>query len=185
MLIAVVGPSGVGKDSLIAAAQTDIGPDGGILFVRRSITRPANPDAEDHDAMTPDAFDAARTAGQFAVTWEAHGLSYGLPVSALHHVEAGGAAIANCSRRALSGVIEVFPAVQVVNIVADPAVIAERLKNRGREDAEAVQRRASRAINEFAGQKQSIEIDNSGSLADAADRFVDAIRKIAARDVSL
>ncbi|MFU0507530.1 hypothetical protein [Pseudaminobacter sp. NGMCC 1.201702] len=95
LLIAVVGASGAGKDSLMTYARERLGADPAVLFVRRAITRPARIDAEDHDSLSVDAFLAAQASGAFAVAWEAHGLHYAIPATAHRHLAAGGVAVIN------------------------------------------------------------------------------------------
>lgn len=172
---AVVGPSGAGKDSLLAAARTVLGGDGRFQFVRRTVTRPADAASEDHDTMTPEAFAVAKAAGLFSVTWDAHGLSYGLPVSVLDHVREGGFAIANCSRAALPAVCAAFPKVHILSVTVDPAVLARRLEARGRESPAEVKGRLARRVDAYPAIAEVTQIDNSGDLSDASRSFLDAI----------
>ena len=101
MLVAVVGPSGAGKDTLLAGARMRIGPDARFRFVRRSITRPASAGGEDHEPMDRDAFLRRRDAGGFALWWDAHGLLYGIVRDIEADLAAGRCVVANLSRRAL------------------------------------------------------------------------------------
>ncbi len=78
MLIPVVGPSGAGKDTLIDAARL-ARPD--IFFPVRVVTRPVSAGGEVFQAAGPDAFDSMANNGDFAFHWQAHGLSYGIPVA--------------------------------------------------------------------------------------------------------
>ena len=66
MLIAVVGPSGAGKDTLMAGARVALEQDTRFRFVRRAITRPAEAAGEDHEALTETDFITRRDAGGFA-----------------------------------------------------------------------------------------------------------------------
>ncbi len=80
-LIAVVGPSGAGKDTLLDAARVLLAERWAAAASSSSAGHHEASDAsaEDHDTMDADRFETARAAGAFVVTWEAHGLAYGLP----------------------------------------------------------------------------------------------------------
>lgn len=175
-LIVVVGPSGAGKDSLIRYARDQLAADPAFLFVRRAVTRPSDAASEDHDSLAPEAFANAVAAGQFAVTWEAHGLHYGIPASAKAHVGAGGVAIANGSRAALPSILASFDQVTIVHVTATPGVLASRLALRGREDAASIEARLRRNLPEPASCGGWLEIDNSGELASAGEALLALIR---------
>ena len=74
VFVAVVGPSGAGKDTLIAYARDRLAERRRVEFVRRVITRPSDRSSEDHDTLADAAFDEAESAGSFALSWSAHGL---------------------------------------------------------------------------------------------------------------
>ena len=75
-LVAVVGPSGVGKDSVMAGIAAAAP---GFRLVRRCITRAPGLGGEDYEPLTPAAFAARVASGGFCLHWEAHGLHYGIP----------------------------------------------------------------------------------------------------------
>jgi ribose 1,5-bisphosphokinase len=179
--IAVVGPSGVGKDSLIALARERFAGNSAILFVRRTVTRDAVAMAEDHDTLSMEDFLAAEAAGKFAATWRAHGLSYGIPVQAAEHVADGGTAVANCSRGALGAIRRRFGNTLVVSITARPEVLAVRLAARGRESLKDIQSRINRSVEEDWRGSDTVEIDNSGEIAIAGERLIDLIEGSTAR----
>jgi ribose 1,5-bisphosphokinase len=54
--VAVVGPSGAGKDTLIAHARSALAGEPQIDFVRRVITRPSDGQTEDHDTLADAEF---------------------------------------------------------------------------------------------------------------------------------
>lgn len=178
-LIAVVGPSGVGKDTLLARARAALSDRPEVLFVRRSITRPASGDAEEHVPITAEAFDEAERAGRFAYCWRAHGLGYGLPASLTGHLAAGRPAVINGSRKVLAGMKERFPTLSVIQIAAAPEVLAARLAARGRERADEIAARIARAEEPLPVAPVCV-IDNSGELDQAADALVAAILGLAA-----
>lgn len=171
MLIVVVGPSGSGKDSLIAYARERMRDKEGILFVRRVITRQALATAEDHDTMSAQAFAAAQAAGAFAVTWQAHGLSYAIPASAERHVAEGGIAVVNGSRAALAAISAVFARMRVVHVTCRPEILAARLAARGRESAAEREKRLTRAVG-IVDHDDVAEIENSGELRTGGDALV-------------
>ncbi len=175
LLIAVVGPSGAGKDSVIDWLKTYFAGNRDVLFARRTVTRIDGGASEDHDCLTPEEFGEAKAAGEFAVTWDAHGLSYGIPTDVLHHLNGGGVAIANGSRRALDDLQAVFPNILVVNLVVDRAILSKRLAERGRETAEEISRRLERMDVQIASHFNAVRVDNSGSLETAGRRVADIV----------
>ena len=88
-LVLVVGPSGAGKDTLIGRARETLANDPRFSFPRRIITREATPDLEDHDTIAKAEFDRHKLRGDYALDWEAHGLSYALPCSVDSAIHAG------------------------------------------------------------------------------------------------
>ncbi|MGN6303197.1 MAG: phosphonate metabolism protein/1,5-bisphosphokinase (PRPP-forming) PhnN [Mesorhizobium sp.] len=175
-LIAVVGPSGAGKDSLLTYARERLGADPATLFVRRVITRPAAIDAEDHASLSVDAFLAAQAAGLFAVAWEAHGLHYAIPATVHRHLASGGVAVVNGSRAALPAIRSAFGHVVTVQVTCRPDILAARLAARGREDIDHQQARLARSVAATEASTDTVRIDNSDDLATAGDAFVAAIR---------
>ena len=183
IFIAIVGPSGAGKDTLIRLAKEAMrGRPAGAetLFVRRVVTRPADADVEDHDTLDEAAFAGAKAAGAFAITWSAHSLSYGLPADVDISIAGGGVVVANVSRAALGEVAERFENLVVVQVTAPRHVLAERLATRGRESREAIMARLARAAS-AADIPGAVVIENAGAPGDAARRLVAVIEKAAAR----
>lgn len=143
VLVAVVGPSGVGKDTLIGHARALLADDDGFVFVRRLVTRGENA-FEDHDTLDEAAFARGVEAGHFALSWRAHGLGYALPADTHAAIARGAVAICNFSRGAIAAARERFPAVRVVAISAPDAVLGARLIARGRETEAGVAARLER-----------------------------------------
>lgn len=176
-LIAVVGPSGVGKDTLIRA-MIEARP--GLRRVRRVITRPADPDGEGHEAVSETEFDARRKEGGFALWWRAHGLSYGVPVGICLDLAAGRDLLVNLSRGVLAEAQARFQPFLVLHLTAGPEILAARIAARGREaGAEMAERLsgAEQALPEGVG--PVIELDTNAPprrLARAALRAVQAAR---------
>ena len=185
VFVAVVGPSGAGKDTVIGYAAERLSEDEGVDFVRRVITRPCDGSSEIHDTLADAAFDEAKASGAFALTWEAHGLKYGIPASVDDAIANGRVAIANGSRSAIPVLRERYANVAVVEITARPEILAERLASRARESRGEVLARLARAGAIELSRPGVVSIDNSGPREIAGERFVAIVRKaIAHSDVS-
>ena len=100
-LVLVVGPSGAGKDTLIALARDQCAGDAMVVFPRRIVTRPPS-GSEDHDSVSPSAFDRAAGQGAYAFWWEAHGLKYALSAAIDAELRAGKTVVCNVSRAVVS-----------------------------------------------------------------------------------
>ncbi|ATF19539.1 phosphonate metabolism protein/1,5-bisphosphokinase (PRPP-forming) PhnN [Phaeobacter gallaeciensis] len=164
-VIAVVGPSGVGKDSLMEALLERVP---GLVRQRRIITRAPELGGEDYEAVTEDRFATLCTEPGFALHWQAHGLSYAIPreIDDLRNRASG--VLVNLSRKVLLEAEAVFGRLVVLSVTTTPEVLAERLMARGREDRAEIERRLARAATPMpAGLSQVIEIDNSGQLEEA------------------
>jgi len=160
-LFAVVGASGVGKDTIMAALAT-ARPD--LHWVRRSITRSLHDGDEPFEPISAAEFQARLRTGGFVLHWTAHGLSYGIS-NGLHDVLANGQdAMVNLSREVLPDAHRAFPGLQVLNITVSDAVRAQRLAARGRESSDDIAQRLSRVVPAFAPTLPVTTIDNSASL---------------------
>ena len=174
-LFLVVGPSGAGKDTLIAGARAALEPGGSHVFPRRAITRPAETGGEDHEAISPEGFAAREAEGGFFATWRAHGLDYGLPACIAAALESGRHVVVNVSRTVLGDVAErEFPAV-IVEVSAPPELLAQRLAARGREDRADAARRLAREGAPYPDGVTLRRVVNDGTPEEGTERFVAAL----------
>jgi ribose 1,5-bisphosphokinase len=176
-LVLVVGPSGAGKDTLIDLARAALRDDASVVFPRRVITRAAAD--EPHDTMDADAFDNAARDGAFALTWEAHGLRYGIPASIDAHIRAGRTVVCNVSRTIVATARERYAGVRVALVTAPPDVLAARLAARGRGSDGDLARRIARSEN-FATLAANCVIANVGEPGLAAAVLIEMIAGAAA-----
>jgi ribose 1,5-bisphosphokinase len=174
VFIAVVGPSGAGKDSLITDARRHFGASGGVVFIRRVITRP--PDAhEDHEPVTPLRFRMMREQGAFALSWSANGLDYGLPAALADDLARGAVVVANVSRDVLPDVRRIFERCLVVHVTASVETLSSRLAARGREDEGQRGARLARSLLRERAVEADVSIENNGELAEAQRRFIEIL----------
>jgi ribose 1,5-bisphosphokinase len=177
MLVLVVGPSGVGKDTLLDGAKAALADDPGVVFPRREITRPAEAGGEDHVPIDEGRFVAREEAGGYALAWRAHDLAYGVPKDIEAELSAGHTVVVNVSRQVLDMARARYGAVRVVSITADPELLAQRLIARGREDAQDIARRLARAQAVEVAGDDVVVVRNDGTPAEGVAQFVAAIRR--------
>ncbi|KIN69802.1 Phosphonate metabolism ATP-binding protein PhnN [Sulfitobacter noctilucicola] len=168
-LFAIVGPSGVGKDSVLAGLH-DALPQ--MHLVRRVITRAPELGGEEYDSVSVAQFETLKNDGAFAVHWGAHGLYYGIPVTVKYQLGKGTDCLANFSRDALAEAAEVFPRLTVLNITASPDTLARRLTARGRETKAEITRRLSQADKPLPDGLDVIHLPNDGPLLETIARGV-------------
>jgi ribose 1,5-bisphosphokinase len=171
--VLVVGPSGAGKDTLIAGAKASCSDDPTIVFLRRVVTRPAN-DAEDHDSLNDNAFNRAINDGAFSFWWNAHGLKYGIPRTADDDVRAGRTVVCNVSRGIVADVRARYARVDVVLITAPADVLTARLSGRSRDTDGSLIERIKRS-DAFADFQASHVIENIGAPGTAVQQLLDVI----------
>lgn len=145
-LFVVVGPSGVGKDTLLDGARARLERNRWFRFPRRIITRPADAGGEDHIAATEAQFADMLAAGAFLHHWQAHGLNYGLSADIADDLAAGRNVVVNTSRQEIGALRARAGRVVAIHITASPKVVEERLRRRGRESEDDIQRRLARIV---------------------------------------
>lgn len=181
-LFAVVGPSGVGKDTLLAGARAELRADPGFVFPRRIITRPAGDGTEDHLSVGEDAFASLERSGAFLVAWRAHGFAYAIPAGLKDDLASGRHGVVNVSRTVVADLAARHP-LTVLLVRADPEILRARLLARGREDAHEVAARLRREPPSPAAHLDVAEISNDGPAADSVAAMVAVLRSRTARNV--
>jgi ribose 1,5-bisphosphokinase len=177
--VAVIGPSGAGKDTLLSGARAALAKDDRFVFVRRVITRPSGVH-EDHDSVSEARFAEMEAAGAFALTWRAHGLAYGVPASTSAAVADGAFAVCNLSRAAVADARRSFARVVTVLVTAPEEALAARLLARGREDSAAVAQRIRREAGVSLGVAADCVVSNDGSREEGWRRFVLCLERMRA-----
>ncbi|AYF87879.1 phosphonate metabolism protein/1,5-bisphosphokinase (PRPP-forming) PhnN [Pseudomonas sp. JS3066] len=180
-LIYLIGPSGSGKDSLLDAVRERSDAQG-CRVARRVITRSAEAKGELAEAVSPEAFAEREERGEFAMSWYANGLSYGIPRLIDDWLETGDDVLVNGSRGYLPEARRRYPHLLAVLLTVEDDVLRRRLHTRGRESAEEIEARLARntgfADTLLAGENADLcLLDNSGSIAETCQRLLQLIEE--------
>lgn len=167
-LITIIGPSGVGKDSIMSALKEQC-PD--VHLVKRVITRAEEAGGEDFTGVSAEEFARRKAKGDFVLDWSAHGLEYGIPKEIDHYLKDGKIVVFNGSRAALPSFEARYPDIKTVMIMASHETLSKRLSSRGRETAAEVERRLKRASYKVPEAKNMSVISNDGELQQAVDQL--------------
>ena len=160
-MIAIVGPSGVGKDTVMAVLQKSR-PD--LSLVKRHITRPSGSIGEDHYALSSEEFSKAVDQQKFVLSWTAHGLFYGVSHEAVQKLHRGQDMLINLSRNMLEEADDVFDHFIVINLTAPQEVLLNRLEERGREQIKDIKARIQRQIVPLPKSLQAYDVSNDRHL---------------------
>ncbi|GFM55660.1 phosphonate metabolism protein/1,5-bisphosphokinase (PRPP-forming) PhnN [Pseudomonas capsici] len=182
-LIYLIGPSGSGKDSLLDAARETLTRND-CRIVRRVITRSAEAVGEAAQAVSVEQFESMREQGAFALSWQANGLHYGIPVEIDQWLLEGHNVLMNGSRAHLQQAQVRYPTLLAVLLTVDQQVLRQRLLARGRESVTEIEarleRNASFAVNVLAADPSVFLLDNSGELQQTVNtliRYIDSQRE--------
>jgi ribose 1,5-bisphosphokinase len=178
-LIYTMGPSGAGKDSLLAWLKTKLHPQAPIHFARRTIDRPAQPGGELHESVDASTFQHLRDQGTFSMHWAANGLQYGVRHTELDGLRRDQWVMVNGSRAYLPHALLQFPGLTVLHITARAEVLRSRLLARQRENSAMVESRVQRAIAyETPPECRMLEIYNETSLDAAGLNLMQTLNRL-------
>jgi len=174
-LFLVVGPSGVGKDTLIHGARERLGPSGRYVFAQRVITREVQPGGEPHRPVSAEVFAAMERNQEFLQTWVAHGFHYGLPAALRHELEMGRHVVANGSRTVIRELAARVPHLTVVQVTSRHSDLAGRLQARHRETEAEIQARLAREVTlDLPAGVRHLHVHNGTTVEAGVARFVEA-----------
>ena len=178
-LIYIMGPSGSGKDSLMAEARMRLPAEAPVVFGHRYITRPVDAGGENHIALTRAEYELRRARGLFALTWESHGFAYGIGREIDLWMEAGLGVVVNGSRLALPASLKAYPDLLPVLIEVPEQILRLRLGARGREDSKEIEARLARAAMPVTETLSLVRFDNTGPLVERGQALAGLILKTA------
>jgi ribose 1,5-bisphosphokinase len=180
-LIYLMGSSGSGKDSLLRYARDRLAGNPGVVFAHRYITRPHDAGGENHVALTDAEFATRQHSRLFALAWTSHGHSYGVGIEIDQWLGKGHTVVVNGSREYLAQARLRYPELLAVTVEVPAGLLRQRLLERGREDASAIEQRLARH-RLFQGLPHAGQvITNDGPLSRAGDLLVACVLEHAGR----
>ena len=165
-LVYLMGPSGVGKDSLLGWLQTRLPTQSAVHWARRTITRAPAMQGELHESLSDADFDALKAADAFGLDWQANGLRYGIRREELAPLQLGTWVFVNGSRAHWPQASLKFPTSRSVLITASAGVLRQRLLSRDRESAEEIEARLAR-LQDYCDSNVHCIVHNDGTLDEA------------------
>ncbi|HHG8771683.1 ribose 1,5-bisphosphokinase [Raoultella sp. BIGb0138] len=177
-LIWLVGPSGSGKDSLLAALRQH--EHSQLLVAHRYITRPFNAGSENHIALSKQEFFNRAERQLFALSWHANNNYYGIGIEIDLWLHAGFDVVANGSRAHLAQARARYAdALLPICLQVTPEVLRQRLQQRGRESETEIAQRLARAARYTP--TDCLTLNNDGSLGQSVEQFFTLLRRHYAR----
>ena len=169
-LFVIVGASGVGKDTLLNEIKARLE---NFYFVKRYITRTLDKNNEDHIAISNTDFQNKVKDGFFAISWQAHSLSYGIPKDIEDELKKGVNVIFNGSRLALKQIRESYPDAKIICIIASKKTIESRLISRNRESKDDIKKRLNREVGKLPS--DTIYVKNDIDLETGVNNLINAL----------
>ena len=169
-IILIVGPSGVGKDSILEASKEYLS--SSLHLVKRYITRKPN-EHEDNHYLSVDEFKVKVQENFFASHWGAHENLYGIAKASI----LDGVNIISISRGSIKDFEALYDKVYTLHITVPKEVLRQRLLNRGRESLEQIEKRLERSYESLEA-KHLIEFDNQAPLEEGAIKFAQLLKGI-------
>lgn len=172
-LIWLMGPSGAGKDTLLAALRSREHPQ--LLVAHRYITRPASAGSENHISLSEKEFFTRAEQHLFTLSWHANGFYYGIGAEVDLWLQAGFDVVVNGSRGHLPQALEQYAdQLLPVHVQVSLDILRQRLEKRGRENAVEIAARLERASRY--NPTGCLTLNNDGSLLQSVEGLVTLIR---------
>jgi ribose 1,5-bisphosphokinase len=179
-LFLVVGPSGVGKDTLMDGVRQSLVTNDRYYFARRTVTRPSDAGGEVHEAVSKGEFEARAADGKFALHWSAHDLHYGITWREVSPLANGIHVVANVSRNIINEARKRFHPLIVVSVNVPSSMLRSRLEARARESEDDITRRLARAASIDVEGPDVRRVMNDSTIAIGVARFQEVLTGSAA-----
>jgi len=180
LLVVISGPSGVGKDAVLAELR-ETHPE--IFFAVTATTRPKRPgevDELDYIFLTPGRFDQLLGQGEFLEHAEVYGRHYGVPKGPLRKAMAAGKdAVVNVDVQGAATIRALAPEAFLIFLAA-PSLeeLERRLTTRKTESPKQLRLRIAIAHEEIGrvGEFDCVIVNETDALQTTVERIVDVIR---------
>ena len=174
-LFLIVGNSGSGKDSILAHAQENWNkniqkPE--LIVPQRYITRPESPETEKYHSVTIEKFKEMAEANEFVLKWISYQIHYGVKKDILNELDNGNLVIVNVSRQIIDQTRIDFPGVKVIFVKVPLDVLISRIRERGRESEEQIQKRIERAQKNIDLPDADFIVENTGTIEEAGNKLI-------------
>ncbi len=167
-IILIVGPSGVGKDTLLRNIKNKMEAN----FVNRYITR--EPDEnETNYFIQKEAFEILEKNNFFISTWSAHNNLYGIAKNSIFE----GLNIISISRAKIKDFEKQYQKVYTINITLNKNDLKQRLEKRARESREEIEKRLNRSYEKIEA-RNLLEFENNKTLDKSVEDFLKLLRQI-------
>jgi phosphonate metabolism protein PhnN/1,5-bisphosphokinase (PRPP-forming) len=133
-------------------------------------------------SLSEQDFAAAEKAGAFLLSWQAHGLAYGIPIDLQEKRDRGITVIANVSRQVVEPARRRLSPVSIIVVTAPAVLLAKRLTGRSRENGDQIAERLRRGEDPLPDGPDVHWVDNDQTLVKGIRKFVAALRRISAAD---
>ena len=175
----VIGASGSGKDSLIDYVRNNVSSDVTLGFPIRYITRPVDMKCETHIEVTRDEFQPKMEQGKFAMNWHSHNTFYGIGQEINEMLERGISVVINGSREYLNKACKIYKNLVPILITVDKETLYRRLKTRGRESDEQIEKRIQRTskVDKWISSREIHLIPNDGTIKQAGTQLLEFIKQ--------
>ncbi len=176
-LFLIVGNSGSGKDSVISGVVRKYPLNlKKIYHTKRYITRMPSEDEENY-YISPNEFLKMANKGEFALKWHIYGLDYGIPIEIEDWLKNGHPVLVNVSRTIIKKARMMYKNLRVIFIEVPFEITLQRIKKRGRENEEFLNKRIERARTHQKFPEADFWVDNSRDLDEAINRFLNYLLK--------
>jgi guanylate kinase len=174
----ITGPSGVGKGTLIKKLRQEVPELQLSVSATTREPRPREEDGRDYHFLGADDFERRVEIGDFLEHADYSGNRYGtLREEVERRLEEGRSVVLEIEVQGARQVREAMPeAVQIFIAPPDPAALRERLKGRGTDSPDAIERRLRTAESELAAQSEFPHVVVNDDVQEAADELVGLVR---------